>query len=164
MSPFRAAVLTVSDSVSRGEREDLSGPLAVSLLEKAGYLVADSKTVSDDMEAIGSQLREWADGDGVDLVLTTGGTGLSPRDVTPEATRTVFEKEAPGIAEMLRSVSADTVLTAWLSRGVAGTRNRTLIVNMPGSARAVSECMGILLPVMDHALEVLGGRSGRCGT
>jgi molybdenum cofactor synthesis domain-containing protein len=164
MRSFRAAVLTVSDSVSHGEREDLSGPLAVTLLEEAGYAVADSGTVPDDREQIESRLRGWADSGAVDLVLTTGGTGLSPRDVTPEATMAVCDREAPGIAEMLRSQSAAAVPAAWLSRGVAGTRKGTLVVNMPGSAGAVGECLAILLPVLGHALEVLTGGAGRCGT
>jgi molybdopterin adenylyltransferase len=164
MQPFRAAVLTISDSASCGEREDLSGPLAVSILEGAGYSVADSKTVPDEREQIESRLRAWADSGLVDLILTTGGTGLSPRDVTPEATMAVCDREAPGIAEMLRSLSAVAVREAWLSRGVAGTRKGTLVVNMPGSAGAVGECLAILLPVLGHALEVLTGRAGRCGT
>ncbi len=164
MDGYSIAVLTVSDTASSGSREDLSGPLAAELMSNAGYSISSYEVLPDDPDAVAARLISWADSGSVDLILTTGGTGFSPRDMTPEATKAVYDREVPGIPEMLRARSAETVPTAWLSRGTAGIRGSTLIVNLPGSAKAVRECIGILLPVLHHSLEVLGGDSGRCGT
>jgi len=163
VGPLRAAVLTVSTSCSRGEREDSSGPALRSALESAGFAVIRSAVVADDREAIAAALRGWADAGGCSLILTTGGTGFSPTDCTPEATLDVVERLVPGVPELLRSKSAETVPAAWLSRGTAGIRGTTLVVNLPGSRRAVEECFAIMRPLLPHALEVLAGEAHRCG-
>lgn len=152
---FRVGVVTVSDKGSTGQREDRSGPEIVRLVEAAGGRVVTAKVIPDDRAMITGLLLALADSGEVDLVLTTGGTGFSPRDVTPEATRAVIEREAPGIAEALRAASMQKTPMAMLSRGVAGLRKRTLIVNLPGSPRAVAECLEVLLPVVPHAVETL---------
>jgi molybdenum cofactor synthesis domain-containing protein len=152
------AVLTISDAGARGEREDRSGAACVRWAEERGYVVAARAVVPDESAAIVPQLLRWCDDDRVDLLLTTGGTGLAPRDVTPEATRAVLEREAPGIAERLRLACADRVPRAALSRGVAGARGGTLVVNLPGSTRGVRDFLAALAPIVDHACAVLGGR------
>src|SRR6266545_230678 len=124
----------------------------------AGWSVAEHRVVADDRAEIAAALREWADGDAVDLIVTTGGTGLSPTDVTPEATRDVLEKELPGMAEAMRSASLAKTPRAMLSRAVAGARGRCLIVNLPGSPRGVRECLEAVLPVIGHAVEILQAR------
>ncbi|MCX7851212.1 MAG: MogA/MoaB family molybdenum cofactor biosynthesis protein [Caldilineales bacterium] len=155
MKPF-AGVLTVSDSASRGEGEDRSGPLLVELVQS---LWPDRPclraVVPDEREAIAAQLRAWADEEDLALILTTGGTGLAPRDVTPEATRQVMDREAPGIAEAIRAAGLAVTPHAMLSRGVAGMRGRTLIVNLSGSPKAVREQFAVIAPVLPHALELL---------
>jgi molybdenum cofactor synthesis domain-containing protein len=161
--PPAAGVLTVSDSAGRGEREDSSGPLLSELLQRAGLRVVRYAIETDDSQELRRRLGRWCEDGFLDLLATTGGTGLSPRDNTPEATAAVMERPVPGIPEMLRSMSAEKVPTAWLSRGTAGIAGSTLIVNLPGSLKAVEECMGFLLPVMEHALEVLRGQVHRCG-
>jgi molybdopterin adenylyltransferase len=123
----------------------------------SGAVVRMSAIVPDEQEQIASTLREWSDTYCLNLVLTTGGTGLAPRDVTPEATRTVIEREAPGIAEALRAISLQYTRMAMLSRGIAGVRGRTLIINLPGSPKAVKECLEYLLPVLSHAINLLVG-------
>jgi molybdopterin adenylyltransferase len=160
---FRVAVLTVSDSASRGERDDLSGPRCRELLGGMGFACLDHRTVPDDVPAIAAQLREWCDRGDIHLVITSGGTGLSPRDVTPEATREVIEREAPGFGELLRREGCRANPRAMLSRGTAGLRNRTLIVNLPGSIRGVEEGLAILAPILRHALEISSGGTIRCG-
>ena len=130
-----AVVLTISDSAARGEREDKSGPAVVAELEKLGARIAATEIISDDREAIAARLRHYADGGAVNLICTTGGTGFAPRDNTPEATREVIEKEAPGLAELMRMRSLEATPLAPLSRAVCGIRARTLIVNLPGSTR-----------------------------
>jgi molybdenum cofactor synthesis domain-containing protein len=152
----RAAVLTVSDRVTRGEVEDSSGPALAARLEEAGWRVIDRATVPDEVEAIAAALSRLAD-EGVALVLTTGGTGIAPRDVTPDATRRVVDREVTGIAEAIRAASLAQTPHAMLSRATAGVRGATLIVNLPGSPKAVAETFSVLAPVLDHAARLLRG-------
>lgn len=159
----RAIILTISDSASRHEREDLSGPTARHGLEQLGCEVLNVLVLPDELDQIKGQLVYWSDKEDVDLVVTSGGTGLSARDVTPEATVAVVEKEVPGLAELLRIEGMKSSPRAVLSRAVAGIRARTLIVNLPGSVRGVTESLQVLAPVLTHALEVVSGNSVRCG-
>jgi molybdopterin adenylyltransferase len=158
----RTAVLTISTSVSRREREDEGGPLLARLAEEAGADVDAMEVVPDDFGLIEDRLHHFADA-GYALVLTTGGTGLTPDDVTPEATRAAVQRDVPGIAEALRAASLRHTPMALLSRGVAGVRGRTLIVNFPGSPRALEQTFGVLAPVLAHAAALLG-REGGHGT
>lgn len=156
------SVLTLSDSCSRGEREDRSGPAVIKLMDEAGYSLVDYRISPDGYEPVTEALLEICK-PSTDLVITTGGTGFSPRDFTPEATSGVCQRIVPGIPEMLRYMSSEKVKTAWLSRGTAGIRGNTLIINLPGSVKAVSECIEFLLPVLPHSLQVLRGSVSRCG-
>ena len=149
-------VLTVSDRCARGEQEDLSGARIVEWCEARGYAVEERDTVPDESAAIVPVLSAWADGD-VDLIITTGGTGPAPRDVTPEATRSVIRREVPGIAEEIRRSGREATPYALLSRGVAGLRNGTLIVNLPGSPGGVDDGLGVLGPVVEHAVALARG-------
>lgn len=154
--PFRAAVLTVSTSKSAGEGEDVSGPALRELLEGAGCEVIALEVIGDDRELIAGRLRFFADEEHCDLIATTGGTGLSPDDVTPEATRAAIDREAPGIAEAMRLESREHVPDHWmLSRGVAGSRGRTLIVNFPGNPNAIAQAGAAITPSLGHALGLL---------
>lgn len=155
------SVLTVSDSCAAGTRADGSGPEIVRIMAGSGFSLVQHVTVPDGVEPVASALRALSAE--TSLVLTTGGTGLSPRDYTPEATLSVCERAVPGIPEMLRARSAEKVDSAWLGRGCAGIRGNTLIVNLPGSVKAVRECLGFLLHLLPHALDVLAGRVDRCG-
>lgn len=149
-------ILTVSDSAFRREREDLSGAAIRTLVGQLPNTVVRTSTIVPDEQAqITSTLCEWSDTQCLNLILTTGGTGLAPRDITPEATRTVIEREAPGIAEALRAISLRYTQMAMLSRGIAGVRGRTLIINLPGSPKAVKECLEYVLPVIPHAINLL---------
>lgn len=152
---MRVAILTVSDRSARGERADESGPVIAEACRNQGWQVVQSGIVPDDSHAIRSALIQWADGGEYDLILTTGGTGFAPRDITPEATLQVVERLAPGLAEAMRSESLKLTPHAMLSRAVAGIRKRTLIVNLPGSPKAVRENLNTILPVLPHAVELL---------
>ncbi len=154
-SLIRIAVLTVSDRSSRGERLDASGPALVQKAQDQGWQIFATRIVADDIRTIQAVLAEWADGGQVDLILTTGGTGFAPRDVTPEATQAVIERGAPGLAEAIRQASLKITPHAMLSRAVAGIRGRTLIINLPGSPKAAVENLMIVLPVLPHAVQLL---------
>jgi molybdopterin adenylyltransferase len=152
---MRIAVLTISDAGSRGERGDTSGDAVAAWAARRGDTLVARVIVPDATGAIVAQLVVWCDSDVSDVVLTTGGTGLSPRDVTPEATRAVIDRDAPGIAERIRVLSVDRFPRAALSRGIAGLRQRTLIVNLPGSTGGVQDALAALDPIIDHAVDVL---------
>lgn len=159
---FQAAVLTVSDRSFRGERPDEGGPLVAGLLEKAGYPVTRTAIVPDEQNQIESALREIADSGQVQLLVTTGGTGFAPRDVTPEATLAVCQRMTPGIPEAMRYASMQVTNRAMLSRAQAGIRGGTLIVNLPGSPKAAKENLEAVLPALAHGLEMLSGRPADC--
>ena len=157
---IRCAIITVSDKGFSGEREDKSGPLLKELLLERGHEVVLLEVVPDERGLIEERLRNLADRGGVDLVLTSGGTGPAPRDVTPEATGAVIEKEMPGVSEFLRAESYKKTPHGILSRGRSGIRGRTLIINLPGSPKAVRECLEFLDPVLSHAIELIRGEFG----
>jgi molybdopterin adenylyltransferase len=159
-----AAVLTISDSASRGEREDRSGPAVIAELEKLGGRIAATAIVSDDRDLISQKLLEFADRGDVNLILTTGGTGFAPRDNTPEATRVVIEREAPGLAELMRLRSLDETPMASLSRAVCGIRGRTLIVNLPGSTRGAVQNFTAIRSSLPHAIGLLTEQSRKCAS
>ena len=149
-------VLTISDSGAKGTREDTSGErIRAMVTQLSGAVLSAGAIIPDEREQIEATLREWSDEKQVNLILTTGGTGLAPRDVTPEATKAVIEREAPGIAEAMRAFSLQQTPFGMLSRGVAGTRGHTLIINLPGSPKAVQECLECILPVLPHAINLL---------
>jgi molybdopterin adenylyltransferase len=154
---MRVAVLTISDAGARGDRADGSGDAIAAWVVKGGHVLADRALVPDDPVEIVRRLLGWCDGDAADLVLTTGGTGLSPRDNTPEATRAVLERDADGIAERLRVACIESFPRAALSRGVAGSRYRTLIVNLPGSPGGVTDALRALEPIVEHAVAIVRG-------
>jgi len=153
---IRFGILTVSDRSARGEREDASGPALAQAVLAHGWLVAKQGVLPDEESAIRSLLAEWADSGELDVILTTGGTGFAPRDVTPEATRGVIQREAAGLVESMRIEGLKRTQHAMLSRAVAGIRSRTLIVNLPGSPKAATENLQIILPVLPHAVQLLG--------
>jgi len=158
----QALVLTISDTAAAGKREDLSGPEAKGILEEAGFDVAAVEILPDERAKIESRLRRASD-EGYRLVVTSGGTGLSPRDVTPEATLAVIDRHVPGIAELMRLESLKITPRAALSRAVAGIRQSTLIINLPGSVKGVRECLAAVRPILAHAVEVLKQSSLGCG-
>ena len=159
---FRVFILTASDAGSRGEREDKSAPAAQKLMEEAGYEVVGYAMLPDDRSLLAEKMREVCDNDLADLLLTTGGTGFSPRDCTPEATADVTERAVPGIPEAMRYYSLQITPRAMLSRASAGIRKGTLIVNLPGSPKAVVECLEFILPSLEHGLEILRGTAHNC--
>jgi molybdenum cofactor synthesis domain-containing protein len=155
--PIRLGILTISDAGSRGERPDGSGDAIAGWVKERGYTLAERALVPDETGRIASMLSEWADGDRADVILTTGGTGLTVRDVTPEATRAILDKEAPGIAEALRMSAFPKFPRAALSRGIAGVRAKTLIVNLPGSTGGVRDGLSVLGDLLDHAVGLVRG-------
>jgi len=161
---YTIGILTISDKGWRGERQDESGPAIRQSLDGYEAQVVQYKIVPDEKDAIAEQLKVWSDGVGVDVIITTGGTGLAPRDVTPEATLSIVEKLVPGIPEAMRLKSLKKTPTAMLSRAVAGIRGHSLIINLPGSPKAVRECMEVILPVLPHAIETLRGQSNECAS
>ncbi len=160
---YKIGIITVSDKGSRGERVDESGPaireMVTSLGEVTGYVV-----VPDDLVLLKEAMINMSDKEKVDLIFTSGGTGFSFRDNTPEATLAVIHKQAPGLAEVMRAESLKKTNRAMLSRAVAGIRNSTLIINLPGSVKAVRECLAVIMPALPHGLEILTGRGGECGS
>ena len=156
---IQAVVITVSDACSRGEREDTSGAALTQLLTDLGATIVERRILSDDLDPLAQALEEFADRSDVNLIVTTGGTGLGPRDNTPEATQRVMEREVPGIAEAIRSESLKTTRMAMISRGVCGVRSSTLIINLPGSPKAVKETFSVIAPVLSHALDLLAGHT-----
>jgi len=161
-SAFNAGVLTVSDKGWRGERQDRSGDVIREVLSSVGAAIINYDVVPDEREVIADRLARWGDKGNIDVIFTTGGTGLSPRDVTPEATLEVIDRVAPGFAEAMRAFSLTKTPMAVLSRAVAGTRGKCLIINLPGSPKAVRECLESILGVLPHAVETLRGEGGEC--
>jgi molybdopterin adenylyltransferase len=159
MGEIQAVVITVSDACARGEREDASGAALVELLEASGATIVDRKVVSDDLDPLVELLRQSAARPDVNLILTTGGTGLGPRDNTPEATRQIIEREAPGISEAMRMETLKQTPMAMISRGVSGVCSATLIINLPGSPKAVRESFAVIKPVLSHAVDLLAGKT-----
>lgn len=159
---FNVGILICSDKGSRGERIDESGEVIKRAMIKLNASVARYEVVPDDPPAISTVLKRWADQDKLDLILTSGGTGLSPRDHTPEATLSVIDRQAPGISEAIRAESLKKTPRAMLSRGVAGTRGQSLIINLPGSPRAVQECLDVIMPALPHGIEILTGKASEC--
>lgn len=159
---YKIGIVTMSDKGSQGQREDLSGATIKEMVAGLGT-VEQYRMIPDDPEIIKATLIEFADQHHMDLILTTGGTGLGPRDNTPEATLAVVDRMVPGIAETIRAESLKKTPKAMLSRAVSGTRGRTLIINLPGSVKGVRECLEVVLPVLPHGLEILSGKGGECG-
>jgi len=157
-------ILTVSDKGAKGEREDLSGSAIRESLSALDARIANYEIVADEQELVADRLVRWADEQAMDVILTTGGTGLTPRDVTPEATLSVIDRLVPGFAEAMRAESLKKTPTAMLSRAVVGTRGRCLIINLPGSPKAVRECLEVILPALPHAVETLRGEAGDCAS
>lgn len=160
---MRVGILTVSDKGAKGEREDESGKLVREMLSEIQGKVERYEIVPDEKDIISARLITWSDEDNLDLILTTGGTGFSSRDITPEATLAVIERAAPGIAEAIRAEGMKKTPRAMLSRAVAGIRKQTLIINLPGSMKGVRESLEAILPSLPHGIEILKGRTGECG-
>ncbi len=161
---YNAAVITVSDKGSLGQREDLSGKEIIKILEETKiYTISEYIIIPDERDIISKKLKEIADEKKADIIFTTGGTGFSKRDVTPEATKDIIEKETPGISEAIRAYSMTITPRAMLSRAVSGIRKDTLIINLPGSPKAVRESLEYILPSLSHGLNILLGREGECG-
>lgn len=164
MGDYTVGVLTLSDKGSRGEREDTSGAMLKKLFStREGYLIVAYDVIADNQSLITSTLIQWVDEKGIDLIVTTGGTGVSPSDQTPEATRTVIDREVPGLAEAMRQASLEKTIQAVWSRGTAGIRKESLIINLPGSEKAARENMEAILPALSHGLYKLKGGTADCG-
>lgn len=161
---YSVGIITASDKGSRGEREDLSGKLIETIMEEKGYVVQRYVMLPDEVEALCSEMIYMADQLNINLILTTGGTGFSKRDVTPEATLKAIERQAPGISEAIRYNSLQITPKAMLSRGISGIRGNTLIINMPGSPKAVKESLSFILDPLYHGLQILVGDTSECGT
>ena len=161
---IQAGIITVSDRGSRGEREDLSGREVADLLATIDIVVAATAVIPDEKEIIKETLKDFADGKCLDLIVTTGGTGVSPRDVTPEATLAVIDKQVPGMAEAMRQASLAVTPHAMISRAVAGIRGSSLIINLPGSPRGVRENLAVVLPALPHAIEKIKGDQRDCAS
>lgn len=160
---FTIGILTASDKASAGKREDQSGAVITEIAKEMGWEVETYIVVADEIESIKNALITMCDEQKLNLILTTGGTGFGPRDNTPEATRAVIEREVPGIPEIMRLESMKKTPRAMLSRAVAGIRKQTLIINLPGSQKAVRECLEVILPALPHGMEILAGQTGECG-
>jgi len=160
---FTAGILTISDKGSRGERQDKSGDVIREIFSSMDVRIANYDIVPDEKELIVEKLVKWVDEDDLDVLITTGGTGLTPRDVTPEATLAVVDRIVPGFAEAMRAESLKKTPMAMLSRAVVGARGKCLIINLPGSPKAVRECLEVILPALSHAVETLKGQAGECG-
>jgi molybdenum cofactor synthesis domain-containing protein len=160
---FTVGILTISDKGSTGERQDKSGEAIREVLSGMDVSIAHYDMIPDEKDLIVEKLVEWADKGNLDVIVTTGGTGLTPRDVTPEATLAVVDRIVPGFAEAMRAESLKKTPHAMLSRAVVGTRGKCLIVNLPGSPKAVRECLQVILPALPHAVETLKGQAGECG-
>ncbi|NLW79486.1 MAG: MogA/MoaB family molybdenum cofactor biosynthesis protein [Ruminococcaceae bacterium] len=161
---YRVAVLTASDKGAAGQRIDDSGPLICDMVLNAGYLVQEAMLLPDEQDAISNRLRQWSESGVVDMILTTGGTGLAPRDCMPEATLAVADRLVPGIPEAMRAYSNTITPRGMLSRGVAAVCRQTLIINLPGSPKAVRETLEYVLPTLEHALDMLTGAGSECAT
>ena len=161
---FTVGILTISDKGSRGERQDKSGEAIREILSSMDARIVNYDIVPDEKELIVEKLVKWVDEDDLDVLITTGGTGLTPRDVTPEATLAVVDRIVPGFAEAMRAESLKKTPMAMLSRAVVGARGKCLIINLPGSPKAVRECLEVVLPALPHAVETLKGQAGECGT
>lgn len=155
MTTLRFAILTVSDRSSRGERPDTSGPALAEMVQLQGWQVVKREIVPDEVRAIQDVLQAWADSGEADIVLTTGGTGFAPRDITPEATRLVVERLTPGLDEAMRAASLEITPHAMLSRAISGIRKRTLIINLPGSPKGATENLQVVMPALEHAVRLL---------
>ena len=160
----KVAVLTISDKGSRGEREDTSGPAIREIVEAEGASVVSYEVIPDEQYEIEGRMVHLADFEDVDLILTTGGTGFSSRDVTPEATLAIIERLAPGFAEAIRHESLKITPHAMLSRAVSGIRGQTIIINLPGSQKAVRESLSVIMPALPHGIQILKGQTGECAT
>jgi len=159
---FKVGIITVSDKGAAGQREDLSGEVIRDLMTEAGYEVIDKVIIPDEVALLKEQMIKWSDDLECDLILTTGGTGFSPRDFTPEATKAVIDREVPGIPEAMRAYSLSITKKAMLSRAAAGIRKQTLIINLPGSPKAVKETLEYILPPLKHGIEIMTGKTGEC--
>jgi len=164
MTTYTGGILTISDKGSRGEREDTSGPQLQAILSEQGFSVVAYKIVPDEIAIIRETIRAWADEEKIDLILSTGGTGVSPSDLTPEATRPILDREIPGIGEAMRQASLQKTPNAILSRGIAGIRKNSLIINLPGSKKAAQENLEAVLPALAHAIYKIKGGSKDCGS